>query len=59
MCRAKVVLIPRKVEWCQLIFSYSPLGDNHHPMEVIVGQCKNSGELRDSQFKPVVFNVEI
>jgi hypothetical protein len=59
MCCAKVVLIPRKVEWCQLIFCYSPLSDDLRPMEVIVGHCKYSGKLHDSQFKQVAFNAEI
>jgi hypothetical protein len=59
MCCAKVVLVPRKVEWCQLIFRYSPLGVDLCPMKVIVSQCKYSGELRDSQFKPVDFKAEI
>jgi hypothetical protein len=59
MCCTKVVLVLRKAEWCQLIFRYSPLGDDLCPMEVIVGQCKYSGELCDSQFEPVAFNAEI
>jgi hypothetical protein len=59
MCCAKVVLVLEKVEWCQLIFRYSPLGDDLRPMKVIVGQCKYSGELCDSQFKPMAFNAEI
>jgi hypothetical protein len=59
MSCAKVVLVPRKVEWCQLIFCYCPFGGDFCPMKVIGGQAKYSGELCHAQFKPVAFNAEV
>jgi hypothetical protein len=59
MICANVVLVPGIVEWCQVIFHYSPFGGDLRPMKVIGGQSKYSGELCHAQFKPMAFNTEV
>jgi hypothetical protein len=56
---AIIVLVPEKVEWCQLIFYYGPISDDLSPMKVIGSQSKDSRKLRDTKTEYVDFNAEV
>jgi hypothetical protein len=59
MIGAKVVLVPRIVERCQLIVRYRYLGVDWLPIKVISGQVKNGLKPQDLQLKPVTFESEV
>jgi hypothetical protein len=59
MICAKVALVPRIVERCQLIVRYRSLIDDWLPVKFISGKGKYGWKLRDLQLKPVTFECKV
>jgi hypothetical protein len=59
MIGAKIVLVLRIVERCQLIIQYSSLGADWLSIKVISGKGKYDQKLSDLQLKPVTFECEV
>jgi hypothetical protein len=59
MIGAKVVLVPRILERCQLIVQYSSLGADCLSIKVISSKGKYGRKLYDLQLKPVTFECEV
>jgi hypothetical protein len=57
MCCAIVSLVPRRIDWYQLIICYCPLNDDLLPMKVIVGQSKYSRELLDTKIDGLIIAI--